>query len=495
LQGIGKAALLYVVGYILGSAFLHTNELNFYVKDDWRISRKLTLNLGLHYEVNTPFREIHNIWANFDPIGAKQLIAGQSGVSPTANVNTDYKAIGPRVAFAWQVTPKTVLRGGYGIFYDPQGNQGTSIRQFRQPPFDFLVNIAASGNDVPSVSTANGFPIVTQSPDLTQGTAAIYGLRGIPGDFRNSQVQQFNFSLQRELASNTVVTVGYIASAGAHLTWLPNINLPDPGPGAIDPRRPYHNIFPSVSTIQWLESSGNSFFSSMQTMFEKRLSHGLNLLANWTWSHSLDNSYGEGGIGGPIPQDRKNRRADWASSNNDVRHRVNIAGTYQLPFGPGKAFATGNGVGSFLVRNWEVGGIAVIQSGLPFTVSASGSPSNTGNGSRANPVPGASPYPSNQSIDLWYSPAAFTTPAAYTWGTLGRNTLRGPSVFNLDGSVSRKFKFGEQRELAFRWELFNAVNHPQFGLPGATIGVGGAGTITSTQRANRQMQFALRLAF
>jgi len=284
--------------FLPGSAYLHTNEMNFYVKDDWRITSKLTINLGLHYEINTPFREVDNKWANFDPAGARVLVADQPGVSPTANVMTDYKAIGPRVAFAWQATAKTVIRGGYGIFYDPQGNAGTSIRQFRQPPFDFVLNIPQSGNDVPTLSTAAGMPIVTTSPDLTQGTAAIYALRGITPDFRNSQVQQFNLSAQRELSHDTVLTVSFVGSAGAHLTWSRDINRPDPGPGAIDPRRPYHNALPSVSSIAWLESSGNSFFSSMQTTFEKRLGRGLSILTNWTWSHSLDNSYAEGGSPG-----------------------------------------------------------------------------------------------------------------------------------------------------------------------------------------------------
>ena len=503
--GTGDAVAAMLLGYPLAlrrdvflpaTAFLHTNEYNLYVKDDWRISRKLTLNFGLHYEVNTPFREINNIWANFNPATGDQLIAGQNGVSATGNVDTDYKAIGPRIGFALQVTQKTVLRGGYGLFYDPQGNAGTNIRQFRQPPFDFVLNIAQSGNDIPTLSTSTGFPIVTTAPNLKEGNAAIYALKGMTPDFRNAQMQQFNVSLQRELTKDTVVSVGFIGSAGAHLTWARNINLPDPGPGAIDPRRPYHNLYPAVSAITWLESSGNSFFSSLQAMFEKRFSHGLSLLANWTWAHSLDNTYGEGGSNGPgLPQDPKNRRADWATSNSDVQHRVNIAGTYQLPFGPGKPYASGHSVGSYLVRDWELGAIAVMQSGLPYTIGVSGSPSNTGNGSRANPVPGVSPIPTSQSISQWFNPAAFTTPAAFTWGTLGRDTLRGPGLYNLDGSISRKFRFGEKREFSFRWELFNSLNHPQFGLPNATVGVGGAATITTTQRANRQMQFALRLAF
>jgi hypothetical protein len=233
----------------------------------------------------------------------------------------------------------------------------------------------------------------------------------------------------------------------------------------------------------------------MQASVEKRFGKGLYLLSNWTWAHGLDNVGGDGGANGPIPQDPANRRADWASSNSDIRHRVNIAATYQLPFGPDRAFANGKNVASYLVRGWELGGIVVMQSGLPYTVTVSGSPSNTGGGSRANPVAGVSPIPAQQSISQWFNPAAFAAPPAFTWGTLGRNTLNGPAIYNLDTTVSRKFRLAEQRDLSFRWEMFNTANHPQFGLPNSTAGVGGAGTITTTQRSNRQMQIALRLTF
>jgi hypothetical protein len=148
-----------------------------------------------------------------------------------------------------------------------------------------------------------------------------------------------------------------------------------------------------------------------------------------------------------------------------------------------------------LVRDWQIGEVLVVQSGLPFTVTVPGSPSNTGASSRANPVSGASTLPAQQSINQWFNPAAFAIPPAYSWGTLARDSLNGPGLVNLDTMVSRRFIFGEHRSLDFRWELFNAPNHPQFGLPASTIGVGGVATITSTQRANRQMQFALRLGF
>lgn len=500
--GTGETIATMLLGYpiairrdvfVAGTATLNTNELNFYVRDEWRVNSKLTLNYGVHYEINTPFVEKKDQWVNFDPAG-RQLIAGRDGVSRSGNINTDYSAFAPRLSIAYQATPKTVIRTGYGLFFFPQGNAGTNIRQFRQPPFDFVVNLPFSGNDVPRTTTSQGFPLTTTVPDLTRGPA-FYALRGVTPNFRNGQMQQFNISAQRELGKNMVATLGYVGSAGAKLYWSRNINLPLPGAGAIDPRRPYAAQLPGVTGITWLESAGNSFFSSMQATFEKRFSNAFYFLGNWTWSHGLDNVGGDGGSNGPIPQDPTNRRADWASSNSDVRHRVNLATSYQLPFGKGRRFASDSAALNHIAGGWELGGLAVLQSGLPFTVTVPGSPSNTGNGSRANPVAGANPVPANRSINLWFDPSAFTTPPAFTWGTLGRNTLRAPNLYNLDFSIAKKFKFSESRLLEFRTEFFNGMNHPQFGLPNATAGVGGAGSITSTQRSSRQIQFALRLAF
>jgi hypothetical protein len=501
--GTGETIATMLLGYpiairrdvFLGkTGTLRTNELNFFVRDEWRLTNKLTVNLGLHYEINTPFTEANNKWVNFNPATGQQLIAGQNGVSATGNINTDYLAWSPRVSFAYQLDKKTVVRSGYGVFYFPQGNAGTNIRQFRQPPFDFVVNIPFSGNDVPVTKAADGFPIVTASPNLKQGPA-LFALKGVTPDFRNGQMQQFNFTVQREVGKDMVATVGFVSSAGAKLYWARNINQPDPGPGAIDPRRPYFSLYPGVTGITWLESSGNSFFSSMQTSFERRFSSGFYFLGNWTWSHSLDNVGGDGGANGPIPQDPRNRRADWASSNSDVRHRVNLAATYQLPFGPGRKYASGGGPLGYVIGNWEIGALSVLQHGLPYTITVPGSPSNTGAASRANPVPGVSPIPSGQSINQWFNPAAFASGPAFTWGTLGRNSLNAPNLYNVDFSIAKKFRFNESRELQFRSEFFNGFNHPEFGLPNSTVGVGGAGTITSTQRSNRQIQFALRLAF
>ena len=291
-----------------------------------------------------------------------------------------------------------------------------------------------------------------------------------------------------------VATVGYVGSAGAKLYWARNINQPDPGPGAVDPRRPYATRLPGVTGITWLESSGNSFFSSLQTTFEKRFSKSFYFLGNWTWSHGLDNVGGDGGANGPIPQDPKNRRADWASSNSDVRHRVNLAASYQLPFGKGMRFASGSNVVNHIVGGWEVGGLSVLQSGLPFTVTVPGSPSNT--------APAAERIRFLASIR--FRPIRTSISGSIRTHSLRRRLTPGVRSAAIrcarrpcTTSISRWRGRSCSRRCAnwsFARSSSTALNHPQFGLPNSTAGVGGAGTITSTQRANRQIQFALRLA-
>lgn len=480
--------------FIPATAHVFTNESNFYIRDEWRVNARLTLNLGLHYEINTPFTEGNNYWVNFNPVSGALLIAGQNGVSKSANVQTDYHAIGPRIGFAYQLSNKTVFRGGYGIFYDPQGNQGTTIRQERQFPFDLIYTLTP-GSLFPGNTVSQGFVTLAQIEPLNLSNP--FGtLKAIAFDFRNASVQQFNFGAQRQLSNSMVVTVTYVGTLGRHLTWAYNIDEPLPGPGNIQARRAFNALYPNVTTMTYLESAGNSEFQSLQTVFEKRLAKGLYFNANWVWSHSMDNAPYDGGADGPIPQDPTNRRADWATSNNDVRHRLNLFATYELPMGPGKPFLNSDSaMNRFIVGGWQLDGITVMQSGQPFTVTTASAPTNTGVAGRADVVPGVPLYPSAQGPSLWFNPAAFTTPQPYNWGDAGRNVLTGPRGINFDLTAEKKFIFTETRQLRFRAEFFNAFNHPQFTIPASTIGSTGVGAISATARSSRQIQFALKLLF
>ena len=500
--GTGNAIATMLLGYpastvrdffIPGTAHVIGNEFNYYARDDWRVTNKLTLNLGVHYEIDTPYHEANNYWVNFDPVSAQVLIAGKNA-SSTANWQTDYGSVGPRIGFAYQVDSKTVLRGGYGIFFDPQGNEGTTIRQQRQWPFDLIYTITP-GSLFPSNTVSQGFITLASLPPGTFSTP--FGtLKGIQTNFKNASTQQFNFGLQRQLSQTSSLTLTYLGSLGRHLTWADPIDQPAPGPGNIQARRPYNTQFPSVTAISYLESAGNSEYQSLQASFQQRLKHGVYFTANWVWAHAMDNAPFDGGADGPIPQDPTNRRGDWASSSNDIRHRFNLYGTYELPFGPGKAFLNGSSIGDrYLIGGWQLNGIAVIQTGLPYTVTTTGSPTNTGAGSRANIVPGAADYPTNQSINEWFNPAAFAFPTPYNWGNAGRNLLRGPREVNFDFTLEKRIPIVENKNLLFRAEFFNIFNHPEFAIPASTIGSAGVGTITSTAHPSRQIQLALKFTF
>jgi hypothetical protein len=502
--GTGNAIASMLLGYpsttardffLPGTAWVYANEYNVFAGDNWRVSPKLTLNLGLHYEVNTPFAERQNHWVNFDRVSAKVVIAGQDGASKYANWNTSYSAIGPRIGFAYTADAKTVIRGGYGIFYDPQANQGTTLRQQRQWPFD-LVYSTAPGTLFPANTVSQGFLTPAQIPPGV--FASPFGtLKGIDPNFKNGQIQQFNLTVQRQLSSLSSFSVGYVGSVTHNLTWNQPIDQPTPGPGNIQARRPYNAQFPNVTAIAFYQSVGYASYNSLQLTFQQRMSHGLFLTTNYVIAHALDNAPYDGGANGPIPQDPLNRAADYGNSDNDIRSRLNLYGSYQLPFGQGRAFLNSNSFASkYLLGGWQLNGILVAQSSLPFTVTINGTATNTGaSSSRADIVPGAPRYPDEKTITQWFNPAAFRSPVAYNYGNVARNSMRGPRTTNVDTSLEKRTPLGGERELLFRVEFFNVFNHPQFVIPASTINASGAGTITATSNTARQLQGALRFSF
>lgn len=469
------------------------NEWNFYAQDNWRFGSRLTVNLGVHYEIDTPYYERDNQWVNFDPATGNILLAGQNGVGRTAGWETAYGSVGPRVGLSYQLDKNTVLRTGYGVYFDPQANEGTTIRQQLQWPYALTYSLVP-GSLFPGNKVAQGFTDVGSLPPGTFNTP--YGiLKGVQLNLKNATTQQVNLGIQHQLTSTTSFTIAYVGSFVRHLTVSMPVNQPSPGPGNIQSRRPFNSRYPNVTTISEIESIGNSAYNSLQLSFEQRLTHGLFFGGNYVWAHALNNSGGDGGADGAVPQDPTNRRADWGSASNDATNRVNLFGTYELPFGPGKNFLNKDSLlERYIVGGWQVNGITAIQSGYPFTVSATGSPTNTGASGRADVVPGVNPIPTHPTVQQWFNPAAFSVPTAYNWGDAARNSLRGPRNVNVDLTAAKQIHFSE-KELQFRAEFFNAFNHSQFAIPASTIGSAGVGTITATTHPARQIQFVLKLNF
>ncbi|QHS53160.1 TonB-dependent receptor [Edaphobacter sp. 12200R-103] len=501
--GTGNAIASMMLGYpsntardffLPGTAHVNTNEYNVFVSDNWRVTQKLTINAGLHYEVNSPFSDSNDNWVNFNPATAKVEIAGQDGVSHTANWRTDYSSIGPRIGIAYTADPMTVFRLGYGIFYDPQGNQGTTIRQGRQWPFD-LIYSTSPGSFFPSNRVSQGF---LTPDDLAPIFATPFGtLKGIDHNFKNAMTQQFNLSMQRQLSSSSTFTIGYVGALTHRLSWNQPIDQPTPGPGTIQLRRPFNTQFPNVTAIAYYQSVGVGLYNSLQTTFQQHLARGFFLTANYVWAHAKNDAPYDGGGNGPIPQDPHNRAADYGDSDNDIRSRLNVYGSYELPFGKGRTFLNNSSsVTNAFLSGWRLNLIAVAQSSLPFTVTMNGTSTNTGaSSSRVNRVPGAAVYPTKRTVPLWFNPRAFVAPPAYQYGAEPRNSLRGPRETNFDMSMEKQTTFGHEMSLLFRVEAFNVFNHPQFVIPAAAINASGAGAITATSNSARQLQGALRFSF
>jgi hypothetical protein len=479
--------------YLLADVAIRGTEYSAYVADDWRATAKLTLNVGLRYELDTPFSEKSNQWASFDPRTATVLVAGRNGVSETAGVKTFTKALAPRLGFAYQLARRTVVRGGAGIFWNTAGNGGNVLRLHRHVPFGPIYSFNP-GNQFVTRRVSDGFPTI---PPLSLAFAdnPSGSVIGVDPDYQPGYAQQFNLTVEHELPSSLLLKASYVGNLGRHLDTAYNLNQAVPGSGPVNNRRPFFSVRPALADVTWAVSDGTAAYHALQFSAEKRLAHGLSGLLSYTWAHSIDTvgqSFG-GGADGPLPQDPRNRRADRGNSPFDIRHRLTIAWNYQLPFGQGRRWLRRGGLAEYLLGGWQVNGINTFQTGLPFTPTLNAATVNTGTGSRPDRIGDGTL--SNPTVDRWFDTSAFATPAPFTYGNAGRNILYGPGRVNFDFSLFKEFRIKEGLKLQFRTECFNVFNHPQFDLPNAAIGAGNAGTITSIVGTPRQIQFGAKIVF
>ncbi|MEX2264907.1 MAG: carboxypeptidase regulatory-like domain-containing protein [Bryobacteraceae bacterium] len=468
-------------------------ETGLYFADDWRATRKLTLNLGMRWEYYSPYSEVANRWANFDAATATVLIAGRDGVDSRAGIQRDFRNFAPRFGFAYHAMSRTVLRGGYGIFFNPNGNGGALLRLQRHIPFGPINTVFQGGNIDVGPKISDGFP----APPVVNFDAAknpTGGVVGVSPDYRSAYAQQYNLTLEHELPGSTLIKAAFVGNLGRRLGTTFDLNQPVPGPGGLAQRRPFFGVRPDLFGITYAVSDGLSSYHAFQLTVEKRMSHGLGLLLGYTWGHSIDNVGTEFGGGTGTPQDSRNRAAERGNASFDMRHRLTASYTYRLPFGRGRAMMNRGGAANFLLGGWQTNGITTIQSGLPFTPGLQ-VPTTNCCGSRPDGIRDATLPAGERSLQRWFDVTAFGTPPLHTFGNLGRNTLFGPGRVNFDFSLFKDFAFHEEMKLQFRAEAFNLFNTPQFGLPNASIGAAQAGIINSTVGNPRQLQLALRLQF
>ncbi len=475
-------------------------EIGSYIADDFRVNSRLTLNLGLRYEYVPPPVEVADRQMNFDIATGKVKIAGFNS-DRNVGIQSNNKLFAPRFGFAYQATRNTVVRGGFGLFYNASGSGGGLYRMHRYLPFAASNSVAVDefSANYPKVQT--GLPPIPSLDFAVVSNNPVGNFLSVPANYRPAHAMQYNLGIQEQLPGNTVVKAAYVGNLGRHLDVNFNYNQPVPGPGAIPPRRPLYAIAPGVVGDTLTATDGLSSYHALQVSAERRFAGGLGFLTGYTWSHSVDNvPLQQGGNGeGPAPQDPRYRFLDRGNSSFDIRHRWTQTALYDLPFGTGRRFRSSQNWVNTAFGNWQVNLILIFQTGLPFTPSLASPVANTGTGSRPNRVGNAGV--NNPTLTRWFntaldtSGAPWATPALYTFGNSGRGVLRAPGRTNVDFSVFKEFPVTERIRLQFRSEFFNIFNHPQFDLPNTNIGTDVAGTISGTVGTPRDIQFGLRIVF
>jgi hypothetical protein len=454
-------------------------EPSFYGQDDWRFTSKLTLNLGLRYDIITPDTFRGNNISQFDT-GSGQLLVAGVNTSSTGGVQTDYRSLAPRLGFAYNVTPGTVVRGGFGLVFF-RDNTGPSV-PFANAPF-----VTTYAPNALSVTNLTSLPLPVEG-SYTNPSGA---LRGMALNYRNAFIEQANLNVERQIGS-FVVTVAYVGEWGHKLRTAPDRNVATPSSVSYVTRRPFYAAYPNVTSIYHLESNGFSNFNSFEGTIKKDAGHGLVLNANYTWAKALSDVEGYSYSGlytSAVPSQMAT--LEYGPSELDVQNRIAVMANYHLPFGEKY-----NGVKAGFVKGWQFNAIDVWETGQPFSVTNASPLSNTGVSSdRPNEI--TNPELSNPSIAKWFNTSAFQGQTLGTIGTERRNMLFGPHYRHFDPSVFKNFGLLHGVNLQARIEVFNLSNTPNFSLPSSAYPSATFGMITSTRNNStpRQIQGALRLSF
>lgn len=453
---------------------MRANAFGAYVQDDWRVRSNLTLNLGARYEYVSPPTDERDGMSALNLATGRIVQVGTNGVS-RSGLSPDRNNVAPRVGVSWSVTPSTVVRAGYGVFYDSGMLTVNTAQYFNPPQFNLRVFFPS----------ARGLLTLNDPFPLTAGFTPPATLSTLSPDLVTGYLQHWNAAVQRDLAPLGTVTVAYAGSKGSHLIRPRNLNQPRPGPGDVDARRP----FPGYSDIFFIESEGRSRYDSLQMVFDRRISKGLSLWAVYTLAKSSDDA--SAFLGTPAdknyPQDSQNLAAEWGPSSFDGRHRFTLAYVIELP------------QGNRWTRNTQIQGMTVMHTGQPFTPILRFDNSNTGNtggttagSDRPNLV--GDPTLANRTPDSWFNTSAFQIPPQYTFGNAGRNSVRGPGFATFDMSVSRKLQTG-RAALTVGLQAFNLFNRANFDLPEHLVDEPSTfGRIFSAQ-APRQLQLTARIGF
>jgi len=482
---------------------LNINSAGAFIQDDFKITRRLTVNLGLRWEYDGPYSEANNQFASFNPaivnhvtgnLGDVQF-AGRNGAPAHFSPNI-YHDFLPRVGFAWNALPNTVLRGGYGVYRLPAIGYSSY-----GPVSQYAVSasfVSTDNNVTPAYTFANGVPAYSYNVDAN-------GLPNIPASLtkptnnvtelelrdRTPYNQTWQIGVQHQFRGNWLAEADYVGTRGAKLPILLPLNQLPASEWGLSSNPQALRPFPQYLNVTHLTNDGNSFYNALQTSLQRRWSSGV-LSFSYTWAKVTDDVDGPAGSS-PI-QDVYNLRAEHGIASYDVPHRFVAAYVYRIPLGRGSKVLNGVPVVQDLVRGWEFSGISEFQVGLPLAATQSNGTGGFTGTQRPNQVAPAALSRGDRTIAQWFNINAFAIAPPFTAGNEPRFSFYGPGINNWDMALMRNFPYRERLNVQLRGEFYNVMNHPNFKNPNTTIGNKLYGAITSDNGA-RVMEVALRIFF
>lgn len=518
----GSAVADFLLGYQIQSETLVgapvSNFRNFYlgafIQDQWRVTPKLTVNLGLRYEneppwldkydaiVNLDFRWNHSIIPTFVRAGTGDLFEGNPAFKTPTTIpevrdgrfgrrtqKWDKNDFAPRLGIAYQLNPKTVIRTAAGIYYVREiGN--AEFETVRNPPFSAQRG-EPSQQDRPNLSFDRPFTLPVSVPTF---------VLAVQYNEPSAYVGEWSFGVQRQLTRDMSLEATYLGSGSSHLKRMAIYNEAPPGLGDITPRRP----FPQLGNVQLMSGAAHATYHALLLRAQQRFAHGFTLLSSFSWGKSIDNGSSVRNAAGDAftPSNANDHSLERGLSGFNFGRRWTNSWLYELPFGKGKRFPGSAGRGADLILGgWQLGGILTLQDGFPVTAGCGPGNWQNGGGACYPDSVGISPnLPRDQQRpDRFFNTAAFVNRlpggAQFRFGNAARNTIIGPGILSWDASVNKNFRITEATRLEFRAEGFNLPNHPIFGLPDTSVGGSNYGKITGTAIDSRQLQLALKLVF
>lgn len=483
-----------------------------YVRDQWQATRKLTATYGVRWEYfPMPTRADRGL-ERFDLAVNKMLICGVSSVPTDCGVNQSRRLFSPRAGLAYRATDTLVLRAGYGISVDPYSLSRPMRTNY---PIVVVLNVTAPNSYAPAGDLRTGIPAVV-APDTSPGTIPIPGnvaANTLSNNFQRGYIQSWNFTLGKSFGSGIAAEAAYVGTRQIRQIGFVEQNYGVPGGGAAG--QVLNAAYGRTATTLLVGSQGNSHYDALQAKIERRSAHGVSLMTSYSFSKSIGmccNDNSDGNLAIPIPSYLNLNRS---VSGFDRTHQFHVSTIYELPFGKGKTFAASGGPAAMLLGGWEISGIFSAYSGLPFTVTDSGTILNAPNNTqRADQVKATVDMPRGVGVGRpWFDPTAFAPVKTPRFGTAGFYILRGPGLGNVDVSLSRTFALRERFKFQFRAEAFNFTNTPHFSLPASNISaasfntdgtiraLGNFGQITSVTAVGRDgidervFRFGLHIGF